>query len=148
MATLDGTAGLQLRPKGPFSGSELSFALALPEGAAAAERAWDIAGAAQDALEPLITVAAPVAIQLRVKGFNEQASSQHTDSMQTYAVQVRDFGQLYMSCFGSPLVEEHALLNDPEQSSYVDTLCMKPVVHPFPLIYLLTMASCKVLFPG
>ena len=61
-------------PKGPFSGSELAFALALPEGAAAAERAWDIAGAAQDALEPLIMVAAPVAIQLRIKGFTEQVS--------------------------------------------------------------------------
>ncbi|CAK0787868.1 hypothetical protein CVIRNUC_011090 [Coccomyxa viridis] len=75
---VEGPSLPKLCPRGPFSGSELSFALALPEGATAAERAWDIAGGAQDALEPLIMVAAPMAIQLRTKGFTEQVGSAET----------------------------------------------------------------------
>ena len=34
-------------PKGPFSGSEVAFSTALPEGAAATERALDILGHVQ-----------------------------------------------------------------------------------------------------
>ena len=33
---------LQVCPKGPFSGSEVAFSVAIPEGAAAAEKALDI----------------------------------------------------------------------------------------------------------
>ena len=41
------TPALQVCPKGPFSGSELGFSVAIPEGAAATQRAWDILGSVQ-----------------------------------------------------------------------------------------------------
>ncbi|CAL5224783.1 g7526 [Coccomyxa viridis] len=64
-------------PKGPFSGSEVAFSVALPEGAAATERAQAILGLVEDVMEPLTMVAPPVAVQLRIKGFHEQVLHPH-----------------------------------------------------------------------
>ena len=61
---------VQLCPKGPFSGSEVSFAVALPE--ADTQRAWDVLAIVQDAMEPLIMVAPPMMVHLRIQGFTEQ----------------------------------------------------------------------------
>ena len=61
---------MQLCPKGPFSGSEVSFAEALPE--ADSQRAWDVLATVQDAMEPLMMVAPPTMVQLRIQGFTEQ----------------------------------------------------------------------------
>lgn len=38
---------MQLCPKGPFSGSEVTIPFALPEGGAGIQRAWDILSSVQ-----------------------------------------------------------------------------------------------------
>ncbi len=61
---------MQLCLKGPFSGSEVSYAVAVPK--ADKQRAWDVLAAVQDAMEPLIMVSPPMMVQLRMQGFTDQ----------------------------------------------------------------------------
>ena len=62
----------------------------------------------QDALEPLIMLAAPVSIHLRIKGFAEQVLSDALTTC-TSTVTIRGMRQQCMSCFANFRVGEHAL---------------------------------------